>query len=214
MKKQVYLPSLLLLALIATSPVVAQEGETRVEFTPFASFSAEGNFDDGFYDDDYFDEELSVDDSNGYGLIVGFPINRHFTVEVTYSRQDTELFYDGGLFGDPDVLLPLDIEYLHAGGALNFGSGHVQPFVFVSAGLTRFSPQDDFDDETRFSAAFGGGLKIFFTDNVGVRLQGRLLSTLVDDDEEAFCNRRDCYYYDADTYLYQAELAGGLVFAF
>lgn len=212
MKKQAYLPLLLLLA---SSPLLAQEPDrTRVEFTPFASYTFEGNFDQGFYDDDYFDDELSVDDGSGYGLIVGFPVNRHFTVELSYSRQDTEIFFDGGLFGDPEVLLPLDLEYLHIGGALNFGSGQVQPFVFVSAGVTRLSPGDDYDGESRFSAAFGGGAKIYFTDNIGLRLQGRLMSTLVDDDEEAFCNRRDCYYYDANTYLYQAEVAAGIIFAF
>ena len=50
MKKQAYLPLLLLLA---SSPLLAQEPDrTRVEFTPFASYTFEGNFDQGFYDDD------------------------------------------------------------------------------------------------------------------------------------------------------------------
>lgn len=207
------LSGLLALPLTAT----AQDG-TRVEFTPFASFGFEGNFDNGFDDDDIFDEDdLSVDDANGYGLIVGFPLSRSFTVELSYNRQETELFFDDEIFGLPDVLIDLDIEYLHAGITVNFGGGHVQPFLGVSAGLTRFTPDtafDDYDDETRFSAGVSGGLKIYFTDNVGIRLQGRVLSTLVESDEEAFCGRRDCYYYEDDTYLYQAELAAGLILAF
>lgn len=213
--KRPILPLLLLMTLGAAVPAAAQEG-THVEFTPFASFGFEGNFDRGF-DDDYELDDLSVDDANGYGLIVGFPMSRHFTIELSYNRQETELFFDDEIFGLPDVLLDLDIEYLHAGATFNFGAGHVQPFVSLSGGLTRFSPKTDFDEydsETRFSAAFGGGLKIYFNDNFGVRLQGRVISTLVDEDEEAFCGRRECYYYDEDTYLYQAEVAAGLILAF
>lgn len=215
MKQSKYLPLLLLLALPAM-PAAAQDGGTHVEFTPFASFGFEGNFDDGFNDDEDF-EDLHIDDANGYGLIVGFPVNRHFTVELSYSQQDTEIFLDEDFLGLPLTLVELDIEYLHIGATFNFGAGHVQPFLGVSGGLTRFTPDtifDDYEDETRFSAAVSGGLKIYFTDHVGVRLQARVMSTLIDDDEEAFCGRRECYYYDADTYLYQGELAGGLIFAF
>lgn len=215
MKPQKYLPLLLLSALVAL-PAAAQNGGTRVEFTPFASFGFEGNFDDGFdYDEDF--DDLRVDDANGYGLIVGFPVNRNFTVELSYSQQDTEIYLDEDFLGLPLTLVELDIEYLHIGATFNFGSGHVQPFLGLSGGITRFKPDtafDDYDEETRFSAALSGGLKIYFTDNFGIRLQGRVLSTLIDDDEEAFCGRRECYYYDADTYLYQGELAAGLILAF
>lgn len=218
MKPQKYLPLLLLSALTASTalPALAQGGGTRVEFTPFASFGFEGNFDDGFYDDEDFDD-LRVDDANGYGLIVGFPVSRSFAVELSYSRQDTEIFLDEDFLGLPLTLLDLEIEYLHVGATANFGSGHVQPFLGVSGGLTRFTPDtvfDDYEDETRFSAALYGGLKVYFTDNIGIRLQARVMSTLIDEDEEAFCGRRECYYYDADTYLYQGELAGGLIIAF
>ncbi len=216
MRKQLYLG--LCFGLLVTTlalPAAAQEKKPiRVEFTPFASYAFEGNFNDGFYDTNYFGDSLSVDEGSGYGLIVGFPLGRHFTLEVSYSRQDTEIFYDGGLFGERETLLPLDVEYLHGGFAYNFGAGQVQPFVLFSAGVTQFSPQGNYDSESRFSAAIGGGAKIYFTDNIGIRLQGRVLSTLVDDNEEAFCDRRDCYYYDTSSYLYQAEVSAGLILAF
>ncbi len=210
-------PILPLLLLTLGAAAGGRPGRHPRRVHPFASFGFEGNFDNGFDDDDVFDDDLEVDDANGYGLIVGFPMSRHFTIELSYNRQETELFFDDEIFGLPDVLLDLDIEYLHAGATFNFGAGHVQPFVSLSGGLTRFSPStsfDEYDSETRFSAAFGGGLKIYFTDNFGLRLQGRVLSTLVDSDEEAFCGRRECYYYDEDTYLYQAEVAAGLILAF
>jgi opacity protein-like surface antigen len=216
MNKQKYLPLLLLLALPALPAAAQVASGTRVEFTPFASFGFQGNFDDGFYDDEDL-EDLEVDDANGYGLIVGFPVNRAFTVELSYSQQDTEIVLDDEIFGFPLTLVELDIEYLHVGATFNFGGGHVQPFLGISGGLTRFTPNtifDDFDDETRFSAGISGGLKIYFTDNIGIRLQGRVLSTLIDEDEEAFCGRRECYYYEEDTYLYQGELAAGLIIAF
>ncbi|NJL28159.1 MAG: hypothetical protein HC897_09820 [Thermoanaerobaculia bacterium] len=50
--------------------------------------------------------------------------------------------------------------------------------------------------------------------HVGLKVEGRLFSTLIDDGEDAFCNRRNCYQYDDSSYLVQGEVSAGLVFAF
>jgi hypothetical protein len=210
------LPLLALLAL----PAVAQdaaESEPSFEITPFAAFLFQGNFDDGFEDDDFFDDELQTDESNGFGLIAGFRLARNFDLEISYSQSETTLEFDNGFFSTPDGILDIDVEYLHVGINMHFDSGHIQPFLLASVGATRLGAGNElgeFDDEVRPSAAIGGGIKAFFTDNFGLRIQGRILSTLIDENEEAFCNRYGCVSYDVDTYLYQAEVAAGLILAF
>lgn len=202
-----------LAACLVAIPASAQQKNETFEITPFVAYLAEGNFDDGF-DDDYFDDDLEVDEGNGFGLIFGFEVNRHLDVEVSYSKSDTTLVFDEGIFGGEDEILDLDVEYLHVGANFHFSTGQIQPFVLASVGATRLSPDGDFDDETRPSVGLGGGVKFYFHDNFGLRLQGRVLSTLIDEEEDAFCDRHGCVYYDTDTYLYQAELSAGLVFAF
>lgn len=207
-----------LLALLAI-PAAAQDAdrEPSFELTPFAAFLFQGNFDDGFEDDDFFDDELETDESNGFGLIAGFRLARNFDLEISYSKSETTLEFDNGFFSTPDGILDIDVEYLHVGVTLHFDSGHIQPFLLASVGATRLAAGSDFgelDDEVRPSAAIGGGIKAYFTDHFGLRIQGRLLSTLIDEDEEAFCNRYGCVSYDVDTYLYQAEVAAGLILAF
>ena len=68
--------------------------------------------------------------------------------------------------------------------------------------------------EWRFSFSFGGGAKLFFTDNIGIRLQGRLFIPL-------YFNGGYIYgggsgggiALSGGAYLIQGDLTAGLIFA-
>jgi hypothetical protein len=56
---------------------------------------------------------------------------------------------------------------------------------------------------------------MMFSESVGLRLDGRLISTVVEADDDEFCDRRRfCYDFDDDVYFYQAEARAGVVVAF
>lgn len=206
--------SLLLLPLLATS------ARAEVELTPFAGYRVGGDFED-------FDfRGVDLEDSESYGLIADFDVGGGFQFELLYSVQDTRLeslepVFVIQVFPPPDVpdfqpvVLDLDVEYWHAGLLYEWGTGgDVRPFVVGSAGLTRLIPeQAGFSTEDRFSAAFGGGVKLMLGGHVGLRFEGRGFTTFVDDDGDALCDRRRCYHHDSAA-LWQIEGLAGLVLRF
>ncbi|MEM9556856.1 MAG: outer membrane beta-barrel protein [Acidobacteriota bacterium] len=211
----VFFAALLVVGLSAPSAEAQRPAKNTFEITPFAAFYLEGNFEDGFDRDDFFDDDLEVDEGEGYGIALGFGITRQFMLELSWTQQETELI-DDRFFGPDRFILPLDVEYIHVNGLFQWPLGQLQPYVLLGAGVTRFEPSvGGFDDESRFSFGVGGGIKAFVTDHIGFRLQGRILGTFIDEDEDVFCDRFDfCYVYDDETYLYQAEASAGLIFAF
>ena len=63
------------------------------------------------------------------------------------------------------------------------------PFVAVGLGLTRLLPEPDgLSDETRFSASFGAGVKLWLGRHVGIRLEGRGFFTVLDSNSRTFCD--------------------------
>lgn len=212
MKRFLLLSALLLSTLLPlVQPANAAE---KVEITPFIGWRSGGEFvgDDFDFDDDFFD--LDLDETSSYGLSVAFALSRSWKVELLWSHQATELIEDE--FLGPDFpLFDLDVDYYHVGIVYQWTPGQLRPYVVASAGLTRFNPDfPEFGSESRFSAGAGVGLKGFFSEHVGIAIEGRLFSTLIDDGDEAFCDRRACYSYDDSSYLVQGELRAGLVFAF
>jgi len=196
----------LILVLTGASGALAQ----KVELSPFATLPFGGKFETDARGDF---PNLDVDDGSGYGLGLGFSLSRSFQLEVFWSHQRSDLVADGGFFGGGFPLSELDIDYYHAGILYQWGGGQFRPFIAGSLGVTEFGPADPFlDTETRFSVGVGAGAKIFFNQNLGLRFEGRAFSTVIDAGNDS-CRRGSCFYDDG-TYFFQAELRGGLIFAF
>ena len=171
----------LLLLLATPAPAATDGGARRFELTPFAGYGIGGDFQDVASG-----SELELDEATTFGLIFNGQVNANTQWEALYLQQSTELA-TGGLF-DNQPILDLDVRYLHAGGTYIFTGERVQPFVAATAGLSRFDPSPaDFDSENYFSFSIGAGLRFLPTKRLGIRLEGRLFSTLVDSDSEVFC---------------------------
>lgn len=208
-KAPILLLTLLTLGLLGTVTAQAQD----VELTPFVGVRFGGDFVDEFAD---IFVDLEVKDGESYGAILDIPLGSNWNLEFFYSHQESELVGDEGLFGNEFFIADLDVDYFHVGAQYYWNTGQVKPFIGGSVGATRFAPVG-FDSETRPSIAFSGGVKVMFNDNLGIRLEARATSTLVDDnDNEVFCRGRDrfdCYGYD-DEYFFQGEGLAGLILAF
>ena len=61
--------------------------------------------------------------------------------------------------------------------------GRARPFLTGAVGLTRFASQGD--DEIRFTVSAGGGVKLFATEHLALRLDGRGYATLVNGEGDA-----------------------------
>lgn len=204
------LRSSVILLLLAPGAALAQG---RFEITPTVSYNFGGTIDAS--ESELFDFDLEADDSEAFGVTFDIPVASWAQIELLASRQSTQLQFDRGLFGNNTGIADFNVSYYHVGGLFSFGGGQIHPFVVVSLGVTELDPDvAGASSETRFSGSFGGGVKIFFNEHIGLRLEGRGFWTTLDD-------YGDDYYYD-DYYcncgysnnFSQGQASAGLIFAF
>ena len=195
--------------LLAWFPAAAFAGTHRFELTPMVGYQWGGKL--SSQDTTIFDEDVEAEDSQVYGVTFDIPLSSDFQIELLASRQPTEFRFDEELFGPSHRVADVDISYYHVGFLWQGGRGQVDPFFVVSVGGTTIDLQvPGATDETRFSASLGGGAKIFFSRNVGLRLEGRGFWTAIRDSDNDYWDR----HYSNDNDFYQGMAAIGLIIAF
>lgn len=150
----------------------------QFEFTPFVGYLAGGEF-----EDPTDGSSRDLDAGTDFGIIMDAAADwwRHY--EMLYVHQSTKV----------DGFEPFDmnVEYLQFGGTVSYPDAeytHVIPYFGMTIGAARFSPDGaGLDDETKFAATIGGGLRIPINDRFGVRLDLRAFGTLFNSDSEIFC---------------------------
>jgi hypothetical protein len=155
-----------------------------VEIAPFIGHRFGGSFEDSINSVGF-----EVADAASYGLLLDFDLEPNKQIEIYMSRQNTQLSNGDPLF-TPNPLFDLTIDYYHIGGLYMLPEGdRVRPFVMGSFGLTRMAPKpSNLSVENRFSLSIGGGAKIFFTRNLGMRFDVRGIYTALDSSTEVFCS--------------------------
>ena len=146
------------------------------EFTPFAGFTAGGEFEDPA---DGSDRDL--DEDSNFGLIVNAAVDdwRHY--ELLYSTQSTSV--------DGATPIDMDVQYLQIGGIVSYPDAtRVIPYFGLTVGAARFSPDaPGLDDETKLAASIAGGFRVPITDHFAVRLDLRAFVSVLDTDGDLFC---------------------------
>lgn len=166
-----------LLILIALFPamIFAQRG---VEIVPFAGYMFGGSI-------KYVQGKLNVSDGMDYGVSILVPVQSLIDIELNYTRMDSKASfraYSGyPLYPDYEIN-NLSSNYFQIGGISKFykSDSKVTPFGSLSLGATWFS-SPDIDDVWRFSAIVGLGVKIMFSERVGIMLRGRLMMPMTFD---------------------------------
>jgi opacity protein-like surface antigen len=181
-----------------------------IELTPHIGYRWNGTIDADL--SDVLRSDVDVEDSESFGVTLGIPLSSGFQLELLASRQESQLEVDGGLFEDPRTLGDITVDYYHAGLLWQWGAGQAVPFFTISGGVTRLDPEWlGADSETRPSLSLGGGVKIFVTDNLGFRFEGRgFFTDLEEDDDDDRC----CRYDDEEDDLTQGEVRTGLIVRF
>ncbi|RLD35398.1 MAG: hypothetical protein DRI83_06855 [Bacteroidetes bacterium] len=161
---------LLLIAIIFPAMLFSQGG---VEIVPFAGYMFGGSV-------NYYEGKLKIDNGVNYGVSVLVPVHQLLDIEINYTRMDSKASFSKyagyPLLENKETTMATN--YIQIGGISKFYSQNtkVTPFGSLSIGATWFSPTDgSFQDVWRFSAALGLGVKIMFSDRIGIMLRGRLL---------------------------------------
>lgn len=144
-----------------------------VEIVPFAGYMFGGSI-------KYTQGKLDVKDGMNYGVSVLVPVQTLVDIELNYTRMDSRASfrsYSGyPLYPDQDIN-NLATNYIQIGGISKFYSASTKatPFGSFSLGATWFTSPDLSEDVWRFSATVGLGVKVMFSDRIGIMLRGRLM---------------------------------------
>jgi|CXWL01.1.fsa_nt_gi opacity protein-like surface antigen len=212
------LKPLLLLILLATATAASAGDELHgIEITPFAGYLFGGSFESDEAAGSTTTDDVDIDDAASYGLIVNWPAEANTEWEVYLSRQSTSLETTGLFAPDEPSLADLDITYLQAGGTYYFDGERARPYIVATVGVSRFEPDDSgFDSENFFAFGIGGGYKLAPTSRLGLRLEGRVLGSVVSSDSGVFCRSgpaaNGCLVAVSGSVVWQWEVLAGLIF--
>jgi hypothetical protein len=195
--------------LIAGMAMISPARAAEYEVTPFAGYTMGGDFQNA-----ETGQSLSFNDTSSYGIMLDFRQAEEAWIELYFSRQQTKLKADQGLFvGNP--LLDVNVEYYHIGGTYSQATGKVKPFVVGTFGATHMVPQGaGLNSETKFSLSLGGGVKLYLTEHVGLRLDARWFGTLFNGSGGVFCSNGACLVTVQGDVLSQYTANAGIILAF
>lgn len=173
MRRAIPVVGLLLLGL--TQPALSQKG--AIEITPTFGYQWGGSVQG-------YEGEVVVDDGAQYGLMLGYRVQKELVVEFFWSylpsRAQFEPYYLTTV--DPDLLgasTDLGTHYFQLNAVYETGRGKTKPFLGAGAGIVMFSPENSRYETNIYAAMnFSGGVKIYLSEKLGLRLQGRLLMPL------------------------------------
>jgi hypothetical protein len=157
-------------------------------------------------------QPVDLEGSTAFGVAINVPLRDGLFVEGLFSRQDAGFTVPASPFG-PETRWRIVVEHWLAGGLQEFGAGKARPFLSGLFGLTRYAGQDD--NEIRFTVGAAGGVKLFPTRRLGVRLDGRVFATFVDVEGRTIaCSPGVCLAAFSADVVWQTEFTAGLVVVF
>jgi len=177
-----------------------------VEIAPFGGYRFGG---------DFFallsGQPVDLDGAVALGAVVNLsvPAWDGLQVEALFSHEQADLRLPASPFGEAS-LARMTVDHWLGGGLQEFGNERARPFLTGLVGLTHYAGADD--SEIRFTAGAGGGVKLFPSRHVGVRLDGRIYATFVDADVGvAACAGGTCLLAFRADIVWQAEFTAGVV---
>lgn len=159
-----------LLAFVLFLAIALGAQAQKVEITPQFGYQVGAKY-------NYYGGYVKLKGSEQYGLTFGINATEDITVEFMWAQQNSEVSVKDFQFYPRETdLTDVVVNHYQIGAIHMFGYSDARPFVGLSAGWSTFSPDlDRYDGTTTFTLGLTGGLKYFFTDRVGIRIQSQLL---------------------------------------
>ena len=207
-KTKILILSSILLTIFSYS-AFAQYKRQQFEITPFAGYLFTGNL-------QTLGGELKIDNSFDYGAAFDIRISDDLLIELLYNRADTEVGLRKEYQNTTEYLFDMSVEYFQAGAHVETETGPFRPFAAFTIGATYFNPKDhSYEGNWKFSFTAGGGIKYYFTDNLGIRAQWRFLVPIYFDSASIFLKDGYAYIFvNGGTYILQYDLTAGFVISF
>jgi len=163
-------------------------------------------------------------DSVNFGFSIGFLVSPAAEVGFLWRRQPTKIDVSGSAV---TTLGDLNIDGYHGYFAYNIGDpeSKVRPYVMGGLGATHYGQvsftktggqQSETTGGTQFSTTWGAGVKVYPSQNVGLKFGLQWTPTYIKSDAAGWwCDPWwGCYVVSSAQYSNQFEFNGGVVFRF
>ena len=187
-------------ALASAWPVQAQ----GIEITPFGGYRFGG---------DFFElvagRPVDTDGAPAIGATVDVPVGGGLQIEGLFTHQNAHVELEPVPFA-PLRRAKVSVDHFQGGALQEYMDGRVRPFATGMLGLTRYAGEGD--SEIRFTLGAGGGVKLFATDTIGMRLNGQVSATFVYFDATVVgCSPGLCLVGLNTDVVWQVEFSAGLI---
>jgi len=156
----------------------SQQLFAQVEITPYYGWLWTGSVPmyNG-YPPYYSSQNAKVDDKANYGVRLGVKLPSLMVAEFEWNHTNTNFIYRD--YDGNKQSIPVSANYYLLGGMRELNEGEqLVPFGIFNIGLVNFKNTEDNYSLNMFTIGFGGGIKYFFNDQIGIRLQARLLAPM------------------------------------
>lgn len=185
----------------------------KVELTPFGGYMLGGSV-------KFYEGKFKVEDNACYGGMLAVQVSSGNFIEFSYTGMNTVgdwKPYSDYISEHPAQNVDMAVNHFQIGtvNELPLDNEQVRPYGTLTLGTTWFNLQEEnSNDEWLFSVAAGLGLKYFFNDRVGIRLQARLLMPIVYNGGGFYIGTGGSgMYVSATSPIFQGDFTGGLIIA-
>ena len=185
----------------------------KVELTPFGGYLLGGSV-------KFYEGKFKVEDAACFGANLAVQVRSGAFIELGWTGMETQgnwkPYYDYSI-SIPETTVDMGVHYFHIGSVneLPLDNEAIRPYGTASLGATWFNVQaDNADDEWLFSVAAGLGLKYFFNEKIGIRVQARLLLPVIYNGGGFYLGTGGSGMYVSSTApIVQGDFTGGLIIA-
>ena len=193
---------------VATACFATLAAAQPVEIAPVGGYRVGG----GFFEQ-VTQQSVDLDGAPVFGFVVNVPLHDGLFVEAFASHQQASVTVPESATA-PATRWRIDVDHFQVGGLQEFfDRRRTRPFLTGLLGLTRYAA--DGDNEIRFTASAGGGVKLMPVPRFGLRLDGRVFATFVEVEGRAIaCSPGICLVAFNANIVWQAEFTAALVVGF
>ena len=215
----------LVLALMFALSPLARAQDYKMELIPFFGYTfSEGiDFNAADIGSGVFVDKITPVSGFTWGFEADVLASEMFAIGFQYSDQSSKLeLREVG--GQKTEITDANVRNYHAMFTLNLGDDDAttKPFIFLGLGATQYSPDDimgsSVDSNSKFSTTWGGGVKWYGTEHIGVRMGIRWTPTYINSDPAGYwCSPfwpGGCWLVSEANYSHQFEFNTGLILRF
>jgi hypothetical protein len=185
----------------------------KVEITPFGGYLLGGSV-------KFYEGKFKIEDAGCYGGMLAVQVNSGNFIEFSYTGMITQgdwRPYNNYELDHPETTVDMTVNHFQIGSVneLPLDNEAIRPYGTFTLGTSWLNiKEEDANDEWLFSVAAGLGLKYFFNERIGIRLQARMILPLVYNGAGFYIGTGGSgTYVSATAPIVQGDFTGGLIIA-